>query len=171
MSEVDQIFTTAKNALIVGCGLDGGWGAGVRVGPGYGHGWGSGRWCCGWTGKVCVFVDSGGGNVNEARFITAGDVADPFHVLGHTGVDPWDVGLSAAVTKTHDSNRGPAWTNLCHQSTPWVSLWKETNNSCWDSFFLCCLGGNSLKLTRWWLRCFSSTPWTVMSFIFKWDRV
>ena len=148
----------------------GGWGAGVRVGPGSvrvgvigedGVGRGSGRWCCGWTGKVCVVVDYGEETLMKDWFVTAGDVADPVHVLRHAGEDSQDFGLRAAVTKTHDSNHSPSWINQGNQGAPWVSLWKESDDSCWDSFCQCCLGDNSLKLTRWWLRTCRPSLYTV----------
>ena len=55
--------------------------------------------------------------------LVAGDLAfDPVLVLRHTGVDPREVGLSTARSKTHHSTQDPLGGVLTHQGAAWIPL-------------------------------------------------
>lgn len=42
-----------------------------------------------------------------ARLVVGDLVVDPVLILGDSGVDSWEIGLSAAMSKTHHSSLNP----------------------------------------------------------------
>ena len=84
------------------------------------------------TGVAAVSIQPTGVELDEAWLIRADVGVDPGLVIGHSGVDSWQIGPSAARTKTNDSRLDPDGALLVHHRTSWVTLrrWRGDVRGC-----------------------------------------